>query len=410
MLDVKKIKEDFPILKRKVNGKPLVYLDNAATSQKPARVIEAIKDFYENHNANIHRGIHTLGDEATRMYKQARKTVAEFVGSEDENELVFVRNTTEAINLVAYTWGRQNIGKGEVILTTEMEHHSNIVPWQALAKEKGGRLEFVAVDENGEIVMEDLENKLSKKVKLVVLAQVSNFLGTINEVGIISRLVKKKSKALVLVDGAQAVPHMPVDVKELGVDFYMFSGHKMLGPMGIGCLWARRKILEEMPVFLMGGGMISEVAKSGSIYAELPDKFEGGTPNVAGAVGLAAAVEYLQKIGMRNVLEHERELVKYTIEKLKSQNLNVKVFGPKDLEKRGGLVAFEVEGVHAHDVAQVLDSVGVAVRSGHHCTMVMHNKLKIAATTRASFSVYNNKEDVDKLIEGLVKVKEVFKL
>jgi cysteine desulfurase / selenocysteine lyase len=394
------VKQDFPILSRKINGKPLVYLDNAATSQKPKAVIEAMVDYYENHNANVHRGIHTLGDESTRMYQQAREKVAKFIGASDPNELVFVRNTTEGINLVAYAWGMANVGKGEVILTTDMEHHSNMVPWQELAKRTGARVEYTDMD--------DLAKKLKLKPKLIAIAHVSNFLGTINDIRLTVQLATRHvPRAKVLVDGAQAVPQMPVDVQDLGIDFYAFSGHKMYGPMGIGGLWVRKEILERMGPFMTGGGTISEVHTTGTIFTDLPDRFDAGTPNVAGAVGLAAAAKYLERIGMQNVRAHAKELTNHLINQLSNLEF-VKIYGPKDIDKRGGLVAFTVEGVHAHDVAQVLDSEGIAVRSGHHCTMPMHEKLGIAATVRASFGIYNTKEEVDKLIEGLGKVKKVF--
>jgi len=400
------VKSDFPILSRKINGQPLVYLDNAATTQKPRQVIEVIRDYYENHNANVHRGIHTLGDESTRMYQRAREKVADFVGASDPNELVFVRNTTEGINLVAYAWGMANVGKGDVIVTTEMEHHSNLVPWQELAKRVGARVEYVAVNQEGELDLDSLEKKLELKPKLLALVHVSNFLGTINPVKKIATLAKKNGTK-VLIDGAQAVPQMPVNVSELGCDFYAFSGHKMYGPMGIGGLWVKREVLEEMQPFMTGGGTISEVHTVGTVFAGLPDRFDAGTPNVAGAVGLAAAVEYLEKIGMQNVRAHEKELTAYAVKKLKSIK-SIRIYGPRNLEERGGLVAFSVEGIHAHDVAQVLDDEGIAVRSGHHCTMPMHEKLGLAATVRASFGIYNTKEEVDKLIEGLGKVKKVF--
>ena len=406
MFDIRQIRKDFPILVRQVNGKPLVYLDNAATSQKPRQVIDAIVDYYRNHNANVHRGIHTLGDESTRMYQQARERVAEFVGADDPDELIFVRNTTEAINLVAYSWGTANVGRGDVIVMTEMEHHSNIVPWQELAKRVGARVEYVGVDESGEIDTADLERKLRLKPRLVAVAHVSNFLGTINPVKQIAQLAKKYG-VKVLVDGAQAVPQMLVDVSALGCDFYAFSGHKMYGPMGIGGLWVRKEILEKIPPFLTGGGTISEVHTSGTVFTGLPDRFDAGTPNVAGAVGLAAAAEYLEKIGMQNVRLHAKELTQYALDKLKSIS-GIKTYGPRDTEKRGGLVAFSVEGIHAHDVAQILDGEGVAVRSGHHCTMPMHEKLGIAATVRASLGIYNTKEEVDRLVAGLGKVRQVF--
>lgn len=430
------IKRDFPILSKKVHGKTLVYLDSAATSQKPRQVIEAIVDFYEKHNANVHRGIHALSEEATQLYEEARRQVGRFIGAQAPKEIVFVRNTTEAINLVAYSWGREHIGEGDEILISELEHHSNIVPWQMLAKEKGATVKYVRVTDDGKFDLRDLKSKISEKTKLVALVHVSNFLGTINPIQEISKIIKRSDLAhtrsdlkirgsypLFLVDGAQAVGHMPVDVKELGCDFYAFSGHKMYGPMGIGCLWARKEILENMPPFLTGGGMIEKVTKEETTFADLPDKFDAGTPNVEGVIGLAAAVKYLQKIGMENVRRHELELTKYLIASLDSSTRRrllarndgptIKIFGPITAEQRGGLVAFTVKvggkEIHGHDVAQVLDSEGIAVRSGHHCTMPMHLKLGLAATTRVSFGIYNTKEDVDKLIEALGKIQEIFK-
>lgn len=423
------IRNDFPIFNRKINGHPLIYLDSAATSQKPQAVIDSLVDYYQNHNANVHRGIHTLGDESTKMYEAARKTIAEFIGAEDRKELTFVRNTTEAINLVAYAWGENNVKSGDEIILTEAEHHSNIVPWQLLADRKKAKLQFIAVDKEGKLDLQDFRRKLSPRTKIVSVVHVSNFLGTINPVKEISRMIRKQETGnneknhllhtpypLLFIDGAQAVPHMPVNVKELGCDFYAFSGHKMYGPMGIGCLWGKKKILEEMSPFLAGGGMINTVSKDKTAFTDLPDKFEAGTPDVAGAVGLAAAVRYLQKIGMENVRNHEIELTGYCyklLKKLKSPKLlNVKLFGPEDAEQRGGLIAFtvKVDGkeVHGHDVAQVLDSQGIAVRSGHHCVMPMHDKLGLSATTRISFGIYNTQEDVDRLIEALGKIQEIF--
>ncbi len=413
MFDIKQIRKDFPILTRKIHGKPLTYLDNAATSQKPRQVLAAMNEYYEQHNANVHRGIHTLGDESTRIYEEARQKVAEFIGAADKNELVFVRNTTEGINLVAYAWGVINVGKGDVIVTTEMEHHSNLVPWQELAKKVGARVEYVKVDESGEIDMEDLEKNLELKPKLVAVTQVSNFLGTVNDIHRIVQLATRHApRAKVLVDGAQGVPQMSVKVKDLGCDFYAFSGHKMYGPMGIGGLWVKREILENMQPFMTGGGTISEVHTTGTNFTDLPDRFDAGTPNVAGAVGLMAAVEYLEKIGMDEVREHERQLTEYALKQFKGIN-GVKIYGPPFAKAteghgRGALVAFTIEGIHAHDVAQILDSEGIAVRSGHHCTMPMHEKLGISGTTRVSFGIYNTIDEVDRLIEGLEKVKEIF--
>lgn len=407
MLDVEHARKDFPILARTVHGRPLVYLDNAATSQKPRQVIAAIAEYYEQHNANVRRGIHTLGDEATRLYEQARERVAAFIGAGDPREIVFVRNTTEGINLVAYAWGSVGVGRGDVILTTEMEHHSNLVPWQQLAKRSEARMEYVRVRRGGVLDMEDLERKLQQRPKLIAVSQVSNFLGTINPVERIIRMAHRVG-AVVLVDGAQAVPHMPVDVRKLGADFYAFSGHKMLGPMGIGVLWVRRTILEGLPPFLTGGGTISEVHTWETRFADLPDRYDAGTPNVAGALGLTAAINYLTWLGMEKILAHEQRLVGVLLERLRALDF-IRIHGPLK-GKRGSLVAFEVEGVHAHDVAQVLDSLGIAVRSGHHCTMPMHEKLGIAATTRVSFALYNTEAEIERVVEGLHKVRDTFRL
>ena len=407
MLDIKKIRADFPILSREVNGHPLIYLDSAATAQKPRQVLAAIDNYFEKHNANVHRGVHTLSVEATEMMDDAREKIAKFIGARTE-EVIFVRNTTEAINLVVYSWGEENIKEGDEILVTLMEHHSNLVPWQELARRKGATLKIINVKKDGILDLDNLRELLNVKVKLVAFTAVSNVLGTINPIQeIASRIRNQELGTKVLVDGAQAVPQMPVDVRDLGVDFYVFSGHKMYGPMGIGGLWVRREILEKMGPFMTGGGTISEVHTAGTIFGELPDRFDAGTPNVAGAVGLAAAVEYLEKIGMHNIRQHAEQLTQYALNELKSVK-GVKIYGPMDIEKRAGLVAFTLEGVHAHDVAQILDSEGIAVRSGHHCTMPMHEKLGLVATVRASFGVYNTKEEVDRLVEGLHKVKEVF--
>lgn len=405
MFDPKIVKKDFPILSRGINGKPLVYLDSGATSQKPKVVLEAEREYYEQHNANVHRGAHTLGDEATKLLSDSRKKVAAFIGGRDE-ETVFVRNTTEAINLVAYGWGLDNLKPGDIVLTTEMEHHANLVPWQQVARRTGATVELVRVMSNGLLDLDDFANKLRHKPKLVALVQVSNALGTINPVKDMTKEAHKIG-ALVIVDGAQAVPHMKVNAVELGCDFYAFSGHKMLGPMGIGVLWGRKKLLEEISPFLTGGGMISEVYPDHSTWAELPDKFEAGTPNVAGAVGLAAAVDYLELLDMEMVREHDEQIVEYALQRLQVVK-DIRIIGAKESSLRSGSVSFEYRGVHAHDVATILDSEGVAVRSGHHCTMVLHNTLGIAASVRASFNVYTTKEDVDALVVALDKVKKVF--
>lgn len=405
MFDPAKVKLDFPIFKRDINGKQLVYLDSGATSQKPMSVLDTERNYYEQHNANVHRGAHTLGDEATQLYHESRLKVANFIGAKSE-EIIFVRNTTEAINLVAYAWGLDNLSKGDVILTTLMEHHANMVPWQEVAKRTGSTVELVGLTEDGLIDMDDYRKKLKMKPKMVSFVHVSNALGTINPVKEMSNLAHKAG-AVVLVDGAQAVPHMKVDVGEIGCDFYAFSGHKMLGPMGIGVLWGRQEILEKMGPFLTGGGMINEVYADHSTWAELPEKFEAGTPNVAGAVGLASAIDYLEKLGIENVREHDAMITSYAIDQLRKVS-NLVFMGTIIPELRSGSVSFVYQGVHAHDVATILDSEGVAVRSGHHCTMPLHNRLGVAATVRASFNVYTTKEDIDALVKALAKVREVF--
>ena len=412
MLDTIQVRRDFPILKREINGHPLVYLDSGATSQKPSQVLEAERNYYEQHNANVHRGAHTLGDEATLLLAESRQATAKFIGVSDQ-EIIFVRNTTEAINLVAYSWGLDNLKEGNVIVTTLMEHHANLVPWQEVGRRTGARVEVVGLTPDGQVDMDDYRNKLKLHPKLVSFVQVSNALGTINPVAEMTKLAHKVG-AVVLVDGAQAVPHMRVDIGEIGCDFYAFSGHKMLGPMGIGVLWGKRALLEKMSPFLTGGGMINEVYTDHSTWAELPEKFEAGTPNVAGAVGLMSAIKYLEKLGlpaqagMDNVREHDKQLVAYSIQQLQKIK-EIRILGPKDSSQRSGSVSFEYQGVHAHDIAAILDSQGVAVRSGHHCTMPLHNSLGVAASIRASFNVYTTKDDIDALVEALKKVKEVFK-
>lgn len=406
MFDPSIVKQDFPIFARKINGHELVYLDSGATSQKPKQVIVAITHYYETSNSNVHRGAHSLGDESTKLLEEAREKVAKFIGAVRAEELIFVRNTTEAINLVAYSWGMSNLREGDVILTTEMEHHADLVPWQQVAERTGAKVELVSVDKDGLLDQKDYVDKLTHKPKLVAIVQVSNALGTVNPVKEMTRAAKQAG-AVVLIDGAQAVPHMKVDVKSIGCDFYAFSGHKMLGPMGIGGLWGKRELLESMPPFLTGGGMISEVYPDHATFAPLPDKFEAGTPNVAGAVGLAAAVEYLEKLGMEEVKEHDRELVSYALEQL-GKVKELEIMGTRDASLRSGSVSFTYTQVHAHDVATILDSEGVAVRSGQHCTMPLHDKLGVAASIRASFNVYNTHEDIDRLVLALAKVKEIF--
>lgn len=405
ILDVKKIKEDFPIFKRKINGKPLVYLDNAATTQKPIQVINAISDFYKRYNANVHRGVYTLAEEATAAYEESRKEVADFINAKSYEEIIFARNATEAINLVAYAWGRRNVQEGDVILVTEMEHHSNLVPWQMLAKEKKAKLEFLRIDDEGKLE-EDL-SKINKKVKILAITHASNVLGTINPVEKITKIAHEEGIS-VLVDGAQSVPHMQVDVKKIDCDFLAFSGHKMLGPMGIGVLYAKREILENMDPFLTGGEMIKNVDYYESTWNDLPWKYEAGTPNVEGAIGLAEAIRYLKKIGMDRIRRHEMKLIGYAIERL-SEIKEMKIYGPLDANSRGGVISFNLGEIHAHDVASILDQEGVQIRAGHHCAKLVMKKYNVPAMARASFYIYNDEEDIERLYEALLVVKEVFK-
>lgn len=412
MYNVKKVREDFPILKRKINGKKLVYFDSAATSQKPIQVIDAVCDYYKYHNANVHRGVHTLSEESTQMVENARSRIAEFIGAKSEKEVIFVRNASEGINLVMYGWARKNIRKGDVVVVGVQEHHSNIVPWQVLAKENCFSLRFVDVDEEGKLSKKSLDKLLDNKVKLVALTQVSNLLGVINPVEEVVKLVKRKApKAKILLDGSQSVPHMGVDVEKLGVDFMVFSGHKMLGPTGIGILWGREKILEEMEPFLYGGDMISNVKIDGVIWNKLPYKFEAGTPNIAGEIGLGTAVEYLEKLGMENVRRHEKDLIGYALKKFGELGEDMlEIYGPKNIEERGGVITFNVKGVHAHDTAQILDSFGIAVRSGFHCAQPLAERLKMGAAVRASFYIYNTRKEIDFLVNKIPEVLKVFKM
>ena len=404
------IRKDFPILKRTVReNKALVYLDNASTTQKPNQVIDAITDFYRNHNANIHRAVYALAEEATELYEQTRDKVADLINIKNRKEIIFVRGTTEAINLVAYAWGRDHLKEGDIIVTTEYEHHSNIVPWQLLTQEKGAKLEYIGMDDDGELILDDLDKYLATgKVKLVTFSLVSNVLGTISDAEkIISKC--KAAGVLTLIDGAQAVPHMKVDVEKLGCDFFAFSGHKMLGPTGIGILWVRTSVLETMNPFHGGGDMIREVHKYETTWNDLPYKFEAGTPSIADVVGFGAAIDYLSKIGMDNIRQHEIELTSYALEKLSSVK-GLHIYGTKDISKRGGVISFNFADVHPHDVAQIIDGEGIAIRSGHHCAQVLMERLNVAATSRASFYIYNTKEEIDKLIISLNKVARIFKL
>ena len=419
MLGSQMLKSEFPILSRKVNGKPLVYLDNAATSQKPAVVIEAMSNYYTQHNANVHRGVHQLSDENTTLLENSRVTIAKFFGAEND-ELIITRNATEAINGVAYGWAAQNLQPGDVIVTSLMEHHANFVVWQEVAKRTGAKLELIGVDENGRLKLDELEEKLKTlPVRLVALVHVSNALGTINPFKQIKKLINQAQKEhpiRFLLDGAQAAAHLKIDFDQLGADFYAFSGHKMLGPMGVGGLLVKKELLKsgEMKPWLFGGGMIFSVSLEKTEYnPELSERFTAGTPDVASIVGLAAACDYLQTLGMKKIEQHNRELVSYAIEKL-SEIPEIELVGPtQSLAERSldrlGSVAFLYQGAHAHDVAQVLDSEGIATRSGHHCTMPLHQHFGWPATTRASFSVYNSKNDIDTLVKGIAKIKQVLK-
>ncbi len=404
-LDVEGIRSEFPILDRTVNGKPLVYLDSAATSQKPNGVIESMNEYYRRYNANPHRGVYAISEEATAAYESARQKVATFIHAASPKEIVFTRNVTEAINLVRYSWGRVNVRKGDRIVLTEMEHHSNLVPWQLLAGEVGAELDFLYIDDDGLLRLEDLDRKL-EGARLVAFTHQSNTLGTINPVKAIAEAAHRAG-ALVLVDGAQAVPHMAVNVAELGIDFYGFSGHKMCGPTGIGVLWARRSLLEAMPPFLGGGDMIKRVRLQEASWNDLPWKFEAGTPSVAEGIGLGAAVDYLCGIGMDRVRAHERTLVEYALEKLQDVP-GIKLYGPADSAIHGGAVSFSLPHIHPHDLATLVDREGIAIRAGHHCTQPLMERLGVPATSRASFYIYNRPEEVDQLVGAIEKAQKVF--
>ena len=405
-LDVRRLRAEFPVLTRQVGpGVPLIYLDSAATSQKPRAVIQAMSSFYEKHNSNIHRGIHALAEEATEAYEAARARVAQFVHAGDPRSLIFTRNTTEAINLVAHTWARMALGPGDMILLTEMEHHSNLVPWQMLAAEKGLVLEFVPVTDAGLLDLDVYSSLLSRGPRLVAFSHMSNVLGTINPVGQMTAAAHAAG-AKVLIDAAQSVPHLPVDVEDLEVDFMAFSGHKMCGPTGVGVLYGRLELLEAMPPFLGGGDMIKRVDLRSFVANDVPHKFEAGTPAIAEAIGLGAAVDFLTSVGMPAVRQAEETLVGYALDRL-AEVPGVRVLGP-EAEQRGGVASFTFEGIHPHDIAQLLDRQGIAVRAGHHCAMPLHERYGVPATTRASFYLYNTTEEIDSLIAGLYKVKEIF--
>ena len=406
-LDVQRIRKDFPILERRVYGKPLVYLDNAATSQKPRQVIDALVKYYENYNANIHRAVHCLGEEATAAYEEARAKVAKFINAPSPESIIFTRNTTEAINLVAYTWGRANVREGDEILLTQMEHHSNLIPWQRLAAEKGATVRYIELTDTQTLALDGLENLFDARTRIAAMPHVSNSLGTINPVEKIAAEARRNG-TLFLVDGAQGAPHLPVDVHAIGCDFYAFSAHKMLGPTGVGVLYGRPELLEEMEPFLGGGEMIRKVTFEGATWNDLPWKFEAGTPNIADVIAFGAAIDYLNELGMENVREHEVEITEYALSRL-SQTEGIVMYGPPDPRERGGVVSFNLGDLHPHDIGTVLDHHGVAIRAGHHCTQPLMRTLGVSGTARASFYVYNTPEEVDVLVEALEATRDFFK-
>ena len=402
---IEEIRAEFPILAREIHGNPLAYLDNGATSEKPLAVIETLDRYWREHNANVHRGVHTLSEEATALYEEARAIVAAHLGA-DRREVVFVRNATEALNLVAYSWARTNLSEGDRIVITEMEHHSNVVPWYQVTQEKGAHLDWAPITDDGRLDMEAFAALLEKGPKLVAITHVSNVLGTINPIEEIGRLAHDAG-ALLVVDGAQAGPKLELDMAELGADFYAVTAHKMYGPTGIGTLFGRRELLEEMPPFIGGGSMIRKVSKESITWADLPAKFEGGTPAIGQAVGFGAAVRWLEELGLPAVHAAEAELTEYALDRV-AEVPGLTIFGPPAGDDRGGIVSFAMDGVHAHDVSEILDRHGVAVRAGHHCAQVLMQRLGVPATTRASLAVYNTREEIDRLVEALLDVRRIF--
>ena len=400
------IKSDFPILNRKINGHPLVYLDNAATTQKPKQVIESIVRYYETYNANIHRSVHTLGQEATDLYEESRKTIAQFINSPSTDNLIFVRNATEGLNLVAQCWARAYLHASDEILVSQMEHHSNLVPWQQIAKVTGCNLKFIPVTQEGTLDLSEIDQLITPKTRLISLAHMSNVLGTINPVKYITKLGRKVG-SLVCIDGAQSVPHIETDVQDLDCDFLVFSGHKMLGPTGIGVIYIKSQILESMEPFLFGGEMVNKVSYEDATWNDLPMKFEAGTPNIADAIGLGEAVKYLSKIGMKTIRDHEIALTKYALDAFKELE-EIEIYGPKDTSVRGGIITFNSSDVHPHDIGTALDQLGIAIRAGHHCAMPLTRKLGLTATARASFYIYNTEEDIDRLVSGIKNTLDYF--
>ncbi|MFL8936019.1 cysteine desulfurase [Rossellomorea oryzaecorticis] len=405
-MDVKEIRKHFPILDQEVNGQPLVYLDSAATSQKPISVIEAVNDYYRGYNSNVHRGVHTLGTRATDGYEGAREKVRKFINAPSTQEVIFTRGTTTSINTIASSYGRANLSEGDEIVITHMEHHSNIIPWQQLAKETGAVLKYVPLQEDGTITLEDVKETVTSQTKIVSIMMVSNVLGTMNPIKEITKIAHENG-AVMVVDGAQAAPHMKIDVQDLDCDFFAFSAHKMVGPTGIGVLYGKKKHLNKMEPVDFGGEMIDFVGLQESTWKELPWKFEGGTPIIAGAIGLGAAIDFLEDIGLDNIEAYEHKLAAYALDKMNSVE-GITIYGPKDPGQRAGLVTFNIDDVHPHDLATVLDADGIAVRAGHHCAQPLMKWLNVSATARASFYLYNTEEDIDKLVAGLVKTKEFF--
>jgi len=409
MFDVKKIREDFPILGREINGKQLVYFDNAATTQKPQAVINSLVDYYQNYNANVHRGVHSLSMEATDKYEEAREKVAAFINAESSDCLIWTRNSSESLNLVAYTWGEKNIEEGDEIVLTPMEHHSNLVPWQEIARRKGAKIRFIPITSDGLLDLTEIENIINDRTVLVSVVHMSNALGTINPVKQIATIAHSRG-AKVLIDGAQSVPHIPTDVQDYDCDFLAFSGHKMLGPTGIGCLYAKKEILETMEPFMTGGEMVLEVTYEKASWADLPMKFEAGTPNIADAIGLGAAIDYLNELGMDNIYSHENELTFHAMCKFfELQSEGVELFGPRDENLKGGVFSFNVPDVHPHDLGTVLDNMGIAVRTGHHCAMPLVKSLGVAATARASFYLYNTTDEIDVFVDALREAIRYFR-
>lgn len=400
-----KIRKDFPILERKIDGKPLIYFDNAATSQKPLQVINALTNYYENYNSNIHRGLHTMSEEATLAYEGTREKIARFIGAQSEREVIFTRNATEAINIVVESWGKHNIGAGDEIVITSMEHHSNFVPWQKLCEDKGARLVYIEVAEDGNLDYQMAERLITNRAKIVAVTQMSNVMGTVVDLERLGKLARLNG-AKFLVDGAQGVPHLPTSVQKIDCDFLVFSMHKMLGPTGVGVLWGKEELLDLMPPMLYGGDMISSVTREKTTVNELPWKFEAGTPNIADVIASGAAIDYLQEIGMENVRAHELELTRHAMNAMLKLP-SMKIYGPQNPELKGGVISFNYEGIHPHDMGQILNESGIAIRAGHHCCQPLMKTLGVMGTARASFYIYNTKEEIDFFVDALIKAEKV---